>query len=244
MKNGRIFVTGDTHGFTSMGKLSTKNWPEGKELGKDDYLIIAGDFGLMWSYKRTKSEEHWLQWLDDQPWTTLFVDGNHENFDLLDNLQEKDMFGGTVGIVSHKVLHLKRGQVYRINGQKILAMGGAHSHDRFYRKWGESMWIQEEITDEDVQRAIKNLEAVMFDVDHVISHCAPPDWALKSMPADRVAYYQPDHSEENLARLRDHSGLVFGKWWFGHYHEEVSDPYEDRWQCVYHKKVELKKKEY
>ena len=242
-QTGRIFVTGDIHGYHSIGKLSTKNWTEGKELTKKDYLIVAGDFGMLWSYLRTKSEEHWLKWLDDQPWTTLFVDGNHENFDLLENLQEKEMFGDRVGIVSHSVFHLRRGVVYRINGHKILTIGGAHSHDRAYRKWGETMWKQEEITDADVEKAKESLAKVNYQVDWVISHCAPPEWAIKAMPLSQVHYYQPDGSEERLAYLRD-SGLVFEKWFFGHYHTDLEDQWTEQWQAVYHKKIELKKKEY
>jgi predicted phosphohydrolase len=238
-QEGRIFVTGDTHGYHSIGKLSKKNWPEGHELTKKDYLIVAGDFGMLWSYLRTKAEEYWLKWLDDQPWTTLFVDGNHENFNLLDKLQEKELFGDRVGIVSHSIFHLRRGICYRINGQKILTIGGAHSHDRPYRKWGETMWQQEEITDKDIRIAKSSIEDAMFEVDHVITHCAPPNWAIRAMPADRVAYYNPDPSEESLGLIRDHSGLTYGKWWFGHYHTDTEDCYENKWQALYHKKVEI-----
>ena len=240
---GRIFITGDTHSTHSIGKLSKKNFPEGQELTKKDYVIIAGDFGMLWSYLRTKEEDFWLKWLDDQPWTTLFVDGNHENFDLLDNLQEKEMFGNRVGIVSHSVFHLQRGVCYRINGQKILTVGGAHSHDRDYRKWGVTMWEQEEVTNKDISKAKQAIKDADMYVDHVITHCAPPEWAIKAMPNDRVMYYSPDHSEENLALLMDYPDFDFGKWWFGHYHTDTCDQWEDKWQALYHKKVELLKKE-
>lgn len=28
----------------------------------------------------SNEEKYWLDWLGDRPWTTLFVDGNHECF--------------------------------------------------------------------------------------------------------------------------------------------------------------------
>ena len=40
---GKIFVTGDCH--RKFNKLTTKGFPQQKELVKDDYLIICGDFG-------------------------------------------------------------------------------------------------------------------------------------------------------------------------------------------------------
>jgi hypothetical protein len=225
-------------------KLSKKNWPEGQELNKKDYLIIAGDFGMIWHHMRTKEEEYWLKWLDDQPWTTLFVDGNHENFDILDNMPEKELFGNKVGIVAHSIFHLRRGIVYRISGQKILTVGGAHSHDREFRVWGDSMWLQEMITDEDIDKAVRYISSqeVMYYVDHVITHCAPPNWAISAMPADLVSKFTPDPSEENLARLRDCFGLEFGKWWFGHYHTDTKDEYGDKWQCLFWNIEELKGK--
>ena len=74
-----IRVTGDCHGnFT---RFSSENFPEGKELTKNDYIIILGDWGGIWSQTENKNENHWLKWLDEKPWTTLFIDGNHENYD-------------------------------------------------------------------------------------------------------------------------------------------------------------------
>ena len=45
-----IYVTGDTHQSIDIHKLTTSNFPEQKELTKNDYVIICGDFGLLWNY--------------------------------------------------------------------------------------------------------------------------------------------------------------------------------------------------
>ena len=80
----RILCTGDIHGSHSIRKLSSKNFHYNDfdpPLTKDDYLIICGDFGLLWYPENSeldKQDQYWLNWLDDKPWTTLFVDGNHE----------------------------------------------------------------------------------------------------------------------------------------------------------------------
>ena len=118
----RIFVCGDLHGGAAgdLGKLTSDKFPEGKELTKDDYVIVAGDFGFIWDTNMSlKPEKYWHKWFIDKPWTTLFVDGNHENFDRIDQLKTKEMFGGKVGIVNESIFHLRRGEVYIINGLKI-----------------------------------------------------------------------------------------------------------------------------
>jgi len=89
-----IFVTGDTHGNMSMSKFNMANFPLQKELTKDDYMIITGDFGLIFSLD--KEEEYWLKWLDKKSYTTLFVDGNHEHHDKLDSLPVSIWNGGKV----------------------------------------------------------------------------------------------------------------------------------------------------
>ena len=41
-----IYVTGDTHANIDIAKLNTTKFPQQKELTKNDFVIICGDFGL------------------------------------------------------------------------------------------------------------------------------------------------------------------------------------------------------
>ncbi len=93
----------------------------------DDYVIICGDFGGIWSSDQEDTEK--LDWLEDRPFTTLFVDGDHENFDLLNALPVQEWHGGKVHCVRPHVLHLMRGQVFDIGSRTFFTMGGAASHD-------------------------------------------------------------------------------------------------------------------
>ena len=88
-----IFVTGDIHASYDIAKLSESCF-DTAGLTKDDYVIICGDFGLVWN--NSASEQYWLRWLDARPFTTLFVDGNHEGFSLLNSLPETTWNGGAV----------------------------------------------------------------------------------------------------------------------------------------------------
>ena len=74
-----IYVTGDCH--TDFHKFEKRRFPEQKEMTKNDYMIICGDFGGLWC--GNEGERRRLQELNNRSFTTLFVDGNHENFDLL-----------------------------------------------------------------------------------------------------------------------------------------------------------------
>ena len=44
--NMGIYITGDLHGEIDIKKLSFNNWPESRDLTREDVLIITGDFGL------------------------------------------------------------------------------------------------------------------------------------------------------------------------------------------------------
>lgn len=99
-----IFITGDTHGDFS--RLQPAAFHEQRNLTKDDCLIICGDFGGVWNGSDT--EQRWLDWLEDRPFTTLFVSGNHENFDLLRSYPISQWHGGLVQAIRPSVLHLMR----------------------------------------------------------------------------------------------------------------------------------------
>ncbi len=141
-----IYLTGDAHGEHDMPKLSSKRFPQGKDLTKEDYVIILGDFGLLWDIELSPIEIYWLNWLENKPWTTLFIDGNHENFNRINALPEVSMFGSKVGKVNDSVFHLKRGHIYNINDMKILTIGGAASIDKMQRTENISWWKEELIS--------------------------------------------------------------------------------------------------
>ena len=123
----QIFITGDIH--SDPKRFSVKSFPTQKNMDKSDIVIITGDFGLIWKEDPTGYENYWLEWLNQKPFTTLFVDGNHENFDRLLSYPTAQKFSGLVHEIRSSVFHLMRGEIYKINGSKIFTFGGAQSHD-------------------------------------------------------------------------------------------------------------------
>ena len=124
-KSVSVYISGDTHG--DFNRFTTRNFPQLKGMNQDDYIIITGDLGGVWAGEQ--ADRHRLDWLKDKPFTTLFVDGNHENFDLLNAYPEQQWHGGRVHAVRPHVLHLMRGQIFEIGGLTWFTMGGAASHD-------------------------------------------------------------------------------------------------------------------
>ena len=124
-----VYVTGDVHGRAEYGssRFAFKNWPLGRTLTRDDAVIVAGDFGFVWD--GSNAEKYWLDWFESKPWTTCFVDGNHENHRMLAELPVREWNGGLVHEARPHVLHLMRGEVYDIAGTTVLTMGGAASMD-------------------------------------------------------------------------------------------------------------------
>ena len=76
-----LWITGDLHGSVDIGRLNTRRFPQQRQMTKEDLVLVCGDFGCVWSGDR--EDNYWLDWLERKPFTTLFLDGNHENFPLL-----------------------------------------------------------------------------------------------------------------------------------------------------------------
>lgn len=76
-----IYVTGDMHGEFS--RFKNKNIK--KQLEENDTLIICGDFGFIWEDSR--HERSIIEKIGELNYNVAFVDGCHENFDLLQQFE-------------------------------------------------------------------------------------------------------------------------------------------------------------
>ena len=213
-----MIITGDIHGFEDTdgaSRFSRKNkewYPLLQSLTKEDYVIICGDFGLLWD--NSNSELYWREWLNHKPFTTLFIDGNHENFDMLYEYPTEDWNGGKIRKISDSIFHLARGQVFEIEGRKIFTMGGAESHDKHRRTEGVSWWSQEMPTESDFEEARTNLERYDWNVDIVLTHSLPS--SLQATLYEDREIYPANPLTDFLDEV--YSKITFEKWYTGHYH--------------------------
>lgn len=217
-----IYVTGDIHGGFDIHKLSSKELRSaGLRIKKDDYVIVCGDFGLVWDNK--PEERYWRKWLDEKPWTTLFVDGNHENFELLNTYPVEEWHGGRIHRISEKIVHLMRGNVFSLEGASFFTFGGAASHDKEWRLPDLSWWPEELPSDEELRQANDVLAQCNNQVDYIISHCAPSLIQGRLNPT-----YKIDRLTEYFEYVRE--TVKFRRWYFGHYHEDVD--FDDGFSCL------------
>ena len=188
-----LFITGDTHG--NFRRFLPEFFYEQEWLNKEDILLIAGDFGGVW-YGDDR-DSNGLDFLEQRPFTTAFVSGNHENYDALRAYPPEEWHGGKVRRIRPSVLLLERGQVFELGGKRIFAMGGASGHDirdgilepddplfleRFqtlnaqgapFRVNHRSWWKEELPSEAEYREARTNLEKAGWAVDYIIPHCAP-----------------------------------------------------------------------
>ena len=253
-----IYVTGDIHGnwrgrFMNADQIIY----EYKELTREDFVIVCGDFGI---WQDTQSERYWLDWLQKKPFTLLFVDGNHENFDRLEGGEFETMafHGGKAHRVRENVYHLIRGEIFELCGNKFFAFGGASSHDisdgilelkdfnndmdlvydkidELYRQGKTSVrinhisWWERELPNEtEMKNGWKNLENNNYEVDYIITH-SPYTSILKVMDAG-YGLYQADILIDYLQKVKEK--VKYKQWFFGHMHVNQSYNFDNS-MCLF-----------
>ena len=209
---GQIYITGDKHGtMRPLFGLAEKN-----ELGKEDVLIITGDAGFVWDETYPKT----IATLEQAfPGTTVFVDGNHENHDLINAMEIMEWNGGRVHRVGERVFHLMRGEVYSILGQTIFAFGGARSSDKNDRRTeGVDWWKAEEPSEEELAYGEVPLKRHLDEIDYIMTH-EPPLFArehiTRKLPLDED-YRLPGVLDAWYSLAEEAPNLK--KWYFGHVH--------------------------
>lgn len=204
----RMFTCGDIHGYKDYKKLIRFKELHEDFLTKDDYLVVCGDLGY---FVENSS------FYDTFPCKILWVDGNHEDYDSLMKLPVEEWCGGLIGKASENVFHLKRGEVYEINGFKFLAFGGAKSIDRGYDTGDNDFWWKEELSSEDEFENMKtNLAKHNNVVDYVFTHDCGYNRAflLNGLLMDKSL--RDERFDEMLDYIADNVG--YKKWYCGHYH--------------------------
>lgn len=112
-----IYLASDIHGHIRIEWLRLQL--NQLSLKESDYLIILGDAGMIWSQTEHLEVRAYYEGL---PCKTLFLDGNHENFDLIYEHPVKEFCGGLVHQISDKLFHLMRGEIYCIDGKTFFCV--------------------------------------------------------------------------------------------------------------------------
>jgi len=208
-----IYITGDTHGEHGRMRIIFSN--SGISWTAADYIVICGDFG----YVSTKNDT-FLDEMDVLGATILFIDGNHENFDLLNSFPVEIWNGGKVHRVRKSIIHLMRSQVFKIDDTTIFTLGGGYSFDKYIRQENVSWWACEMPSPEEYDEAIENLIKHDNKVDYIITHTAPGETIAKLMLKDKKSLSVLHPKEQPLNTFFDYINdfISYKHWYFGHFH--------------------------
>ena len=206
-----LYVTGDIH--ADIRRLKGR---AAKQLKKGDILLVCGDFGFLWD--GSPKELRLLDWLGKRPYQILFVEGTHDNIDLLSGYPEETLYGGQVRRVSGNCCQLLRGECYESEGKRVFALGGGESTDMDIRVEGETWWSRELPSAEELAHARETLASLNQQVDYIITHSVAPT-VNKFLDREQMQI------NLLLAFLNEISETVqFKRWYFGSCHLDKAIP--------------------
>lgn len=234
MNKENIWITGDIH--SNIHRFDASVFTEQMYMSsqEDNYIIICGDAGFLWETSNNKEEERNLDILSEKPFTVLFVDGNHENFDRLDSLAVESWHGGKVHKIRKNVIHLMRGELFHIGNSTFFTYGGAYSHDirdgilhpvldsEKIKEWEKdaykqfrvnhvSWWKQEQSNEPEMKHGIDTLQQNGWKTDYVITH-SPSFEMIKALRWD-------DETNPLMEYFDTIQNKIQYRYWFcGHLH--------------------------
>lgn len=222
----QTYITGDLHQSIDICKLAVHRFPIQKELDKSDVMIVCGDVGLVWD--DSKEDKYWQKWLSKKSFTTFCCLGNHENYNLINDYPIVEVFGGKAREIQPSIFYAISGEIYTINGKKMLFINGADSHDKEWRTEGKSWWPQEQITEAEIDNALENLTAHNFQVDYIISHTGGSEIC-------RQLGFMPTVSDKRFDKILEVT--KYDKHCCGHYH---TDKWIDKSRIIYNDIIEIR----
>ena len=161
---------------------------------------------------------------------------NHENFDLLARYPITEWNGGKVQFIRPKIIHLMRGQVFKINDLTFFTMGGAASTDKAYRLEHISWWAQELPNYQEMDEGLHNLELNHNKVDYILTHTAPT--AVLAEMYKNLGFYGADNFDNYLESIS--RTVSFKRWFFGHHHiDKYFNIFGNEYNALYDGIVEI-----
>ena len=206
-----IYITGDTHrDFSRFYSFKSK---------EDDTLIVLGDVGI--NYYLNEEDKNYKEYLKKINLKLFCVRGNHEERpENISTYKEVEMFGGKVLIEEEypNLIFAKDGEIYNIDGKKILVIGGAYSVDKQYRLLHGYEWFKDEqLTEIEMDNILNKIKGMHFDI--VLTHTCPYKYEPREVFMRGLDQTKVDKSMEKFLDVVE-SSITYDKWYCGHYHIE------------------------
>lgn len=211
-----VLLTGDIHGEV----FRIQNIIERPRLTAADTIVILGDVGTNY-YGNRKGDRHRKKRLNGFGVPMLCIHGNHEmRPETIESYREVQWHGGTVYVEDDypNLLFAKDGEVYDLDGQKSLIIGGAYSVDKWYRLQCDLEWFPDEQPSMEIKaRVEKKLDELGWKIDSVLSHTCPARYIPTEAFLSGINQATVDHSTEDwLDTIAER--LDYSRWYCGHWH--------------------------
>ncbi len=205
-----IYITGDMHGDEE--RLYDREW---FKLKKGDVLIVCGDFGYLWN--GGEKEREYIEYLGSRKFTVAFIDGTHDNLDLINSARQTYWKGGKIHRIKGNLIHLMRGEIFDIDGSTFFTFGGGESTDKDMRLENGLWWKEEMPSPLEMTKAAKLLDDRGCRVDYIITH-EPPSLVKSAM-------LLRSGSEQGVNKLNGYFEEIdemceYKHWYFGSLHED------------------------
>lgn len=213
-----IYLTGDIHG--KLDKI--EYYCEKYNTTKNDIIIILGDTGF--NYYLNGRDDKLKQKASKLPVTLFCIRGNHEERPENTGKYEEIEFQDGTAYIEHKypnIIFAKDGEMYIMNGEKVLCIGGAYSVDKYYRIVNGYQWFSGEQLSLDEMKVIEDDILDYLDwfgtFDYICTHTCPYNTRPLHLFLPDIDQSKVDNSMEmwlqELANIID-----FKRWYFGHFH--------------------------
>lgn len=208
-----IYITGDMHGDINqmrqvMNKINCKS---------NNTLIVLGDFGA--NYYFDKKDDIFKNAISEYNINIFVIRGNHDgNPALIENIEQKEKYGN-IGYIEQKypnIFYAINSNIYNIEKNQFLVLGGAYSVDKFYRLSMGYKWFSDE------QMTIPERENFLQDcpekVDVILTHTCPYTNVPRHLFLKTIDQSTVDNSMEYfLQEVKEK--IEYKNWFFGHYHD-------------------------
>lgn len=218
----RLLVAGDTH-QNYMHIVDTLFVAADRE--GIDRIFVVGDFGY---WPRNKDGQTFLKELEKTAKAygivVYWLDGNHEDHHALRDLKDRREDSEGFWRISEHIRYAPRGHRWTWDGVRFLALGGAFSIDRNWRRVGVSFFFEEVLEQADVYNAIEGGK-----VDIMLTHDLPAGDMLYPIEMIKSRGYSiiPE-SYRNTMYVREVVDAVQPELLIhGHYHMKYGQPLDN-----------------
>lgn len=222
----KIGILGDTHGNANVMLAALKRF-----FAEDVTTIIqVGDFGF-WPGKHGMAFLAYVNTILAKNGQTLYVvPGNHDDYNFIDEIMKHtDQHEDGWARARDHILVAPRGHRWEWEGVSFVALGGAPSVDRGWRRRSMRQtgypiwWPQEDITPADIERTIEGGYA-----DVMVAHDAPygVPQIEKHIFGNPMGFEEEDlkYAEQGRQKMASVVDVVRPRLFFhGHYHKKIDD---------------------